>query len=207
MRLAQGPSEDHAVNHGPFDQHLRADEIAAFVDRAVAGDRRAAIEAHLAACAECRAEAVEVSRIVRTTPHARPVPKRVWIPAVAAAALALFWMAPRAPRDLAAPEHREETVTVTLAPRPLAPVGSIDSAKVLMWSSVPSADGYRARLFDAEGTVLWEQETRDTSATLPASLSLRAGRSYYWRVEAHTGFDRSVASDLVEFVPHGGGPP
>lgn len=195
------------MNQRAFDQHLREDEIAAYVDGGVAADARAAIQAHLVACADCRAEVVEVSRIVRTLPHSRAVPGRIWIPAVAAAALALVWAGPRALRELGVPEHREETVTMTVAPRPLAPAGAIISVQAFVWSSVPSADRYRARLFDAEGTVIWEHETGDTAATLPTSVPLRAGHSYYWRVEAHTGFDRRVASDLVEFVPHSGGRP
>lgn len=195
------------MTHGPLERHLEANEIAAYVDGAVAGVQRAAIQAHLAACADCRAEVAEVLPIVRTLPRAPRLPRRVWIPAAAAAALALLWAGPRALREPTVPEHREETVTMTVAPRPLAPVGAVDSATALVWSSVHSADRYRARLFDSDGTVIWEHETGDTVAALPRSVALRARLPYYWKVEAHTGFDRWAASDLVEFVPRRGGRP
>ena len=195
------------MTQGPFDQHLRPEEIAAYVDGAVTGHVRSAIQAHLAACAECRAEVAEVSRVVRTLPHTRGVPQRIWIPAAAAAALALLWAGPRTLREPPAFEHREEAVTTTVGPRPVAPVGAVDSARALVWSSVPHASSYRVRLFDADGTVIWERELGDTVAALPSSVRLRARLPYYWRVEANTGFDRRAASDLVEFVPRSGGQP
>jgi hypothetical protein len=184
-----------------FDKHLQANEIAAYVDGGAAGEARAAIQAHLAACAECRAEVAEVSGIVRTLPRERWMARRIWVPAAAAAALALLWAGPRALREPEVLEHRQEAVTTTVAPRPVAPVGAVDSVRALVWSSVPYADGYRVRLFDADGTVIWEHETGDTVAMLPSSVALGARRSYYWKVEAHTGFDRRAASDLIEFVP------
>jgi hypothetical protein len=195
------------VTHERFDQHLEADEIAAYVDGAAAGDARVAIQAHLAACAECRAEVAEVLPIVRTLPRTRPVRRQIWIPAAVAAALALLWTGPRMLREPAIEEHREEAVTMTVAPRAVAPVGAVGSATVLVWSSVPSADRYRARLFDSDGTVIWEHETGDTIAALPSAVALRPRLPYYWKVEAHTGFDRWAASDLIEFmVRRRGGP-
>jgi hypothetical protein len=195
------------VTHERFDRHLEADEIAAYVDGAAAGNARAAIQAHLAACAECRAEVAEVLPIVRTLPRTRPVWRQIWIPAAAAAALALLWAGPRALREPALDEHREEAVTMTASPRAVAPVGAVDSVTVLVWSSVPSADRYRARLFDSDGTVIWEHETGDTVAVLAGSVALRPRLSYYWKVEAHTGFDRWAGSDLTEFMVRRGGAP
>ena len=69
----------------------------------------------------------------------------------------------------------------------------------LVWSSVPYANNYRVRMFDADGTVLWEREATDTVVPIPDSMALRPLLLYYWRVEARTGFDRRAESDLVEF--------
>ena len=182
-----------------FDRHLEPDEIAAYVDNAIRGDERASIQAHLAACAECRAEVVDVSQILRTAPVSRGVSRRIWVPAAAAAMFALIWLGPRALREQGEPEHRDEAVTMTVAPRPLAPLGAVDTVSVLAWSSVAYANSYRIRLFDADGTVIWEREAPDTVAAIPDSVALRSQALYYWRVEAHTGFDRWAASDLVEF--------
>lgn len=182
-----------------FDRHLEPDEIAAYVDNAVRGDERASIQEHLVACAECRAEVSEVSSIMRTAPDRPGVSPRIWLPAAAAAAFALLWLGPRALREQTVPDHREEAVTMTVAPRPLAPVGVVDSVSVLVWSSVPYANSYRVRLFDADGMVIWERDAPDTVAAIPDSIVLRSQALYYWRVEAHTGFDRWAASDLIEF--------
>ena len=190
----------------PSERHLEPDEVAAYVDGAAGSERRAAIQTHLASCAECRAEVEEVSGIVGTLPHGRRLPKRVWIPAAAAAALAVLWAAPRSTRE-PAPQHREEAVTTTVSPRPVAPVGAVNSARALVWMSVPHADRYRVRLFDADGSVLWEREMGDTIATLPDSVAPRPPGIYFWKVEAHTGFGRWAASDLVEFRPRSVGRP
>jgi predicted anti-sigma-YlaC factor YlaD len=182
-----------------FDRHLDMDETAAYVDGGATAAERARMEAHLATCADCRAELADGSRIVRSAGTARVRASRVWIPAAAAAVLALMWVAPRALRQQREPQHREAAVTMTVAPRPLLPVGLIDTARAFVWAAVPSANSYRVRVFNAEGTLMWECETADTLAALPDTIELVAQRSYYWRVEAQTGFDRWAASELTEF--------
>lgn len=184
------------------EEHLEADEVAALIDGTLDGDARATVESHLASCPDCRAEVVAVSSIVRMLPAERSVRRRVWLPAtvaaVAAALLVAVW-----PRPTGAPEspvHREEAVTTTVAPRPLAPVGVVRTTTPFVWSSVPYADRYHVRLFDPDGMVIWEVETTDTVATPPASVITRERVSYFWRVEAATGFDRRAASSLVNFV-------
>jgi hypothetical protein len=195
------------VTEDRFDDHLPADEIAAYVDGALAGDERSRVEAHLAECADCRAEVLDVSRIVRTAPDARrTAPRRVWIPAVAAAALVLLWVGPRALRAPTDEVHRDGPTTTAITPRPVAPVGTVASARTLVWSTVPGADRYRVTLFDADGRVLYETQGADTSAALPDSTVLAPGRTYLWKVEARTGWNRWEPSQLVEFSIAGGAP-
>lgn len=185
-----------------LDPHLDPEAIAAYVDNDQRAEGYAAIEAHLAVCAACRAEAAEVSHILRTAPHRRGLRPRIWIPAAAAAAFALLWIAPSALRDRTGSPHREEAITTTVPPRPIAPVGTVGLASALTWSSVPFANTYRVRLFDADGNRVWERESSDTVAVIPDSIALQSARSYYWRVEAQIGFDRWAASDLTEFRVH-----
>ena len=99
--------------------------------------------------------------------------------------------------------HRGATQT-TVAPRALAPTGQVDGVTTFVWSSVPETESYHVRLFDSQGTVLWETRTADTVFKLPASVILRPGRSYFWKVVARIGFDRETASDLTEFATRGG---
>ncbi len=64
---------------------------------------------------------------------------------------------------------------------------------------MPDADRYRVTLFDASANLLFDVQTTDTSATLPDSLHIVPGRSYLWKVEARTAWDRWAASELIEF--------
>lgn len=182
-------------------EHLSAAEVAAYVDGKLRA--RSQVQAHLAECADCRAEWVEVARIVRTLPGVRSslrVPRAAWMTAAAAASLVLLVTRPWSANDPAESGHRDGVVTTIVAPQPVAPEGVLESVRVFIWSAVPLAQDYRVRLFDHEGTVIWQKETADTLAALPTSIGLRSGVQYYWRVEARTGFDRQAASDLVEFT-------
>jgi hypothetical protein len=102
--------------------------------------------------------------------------------------------------------HRGEA-QATIAPQALAPTGQVDGVTTFVWSSVPQTESYHIRLFDSQGTVLWETQTADTIGKLPRSVILRPGRSYFWKVVARIGFDRETASDLTEFVTRGGRKP
>lgn len=195
--MALQVEETGTVSEQPLGRHLEPAEIAAYVDRA-SGDSRAYVESHLAECAECRAELVDAARLVATLPRRRTMRPHIWIPAAAAAAVLLMFVWPRTIREPSV-QHREAAVTATVSPRAVSPVGIVDSATTLRWSSVPRSDRYQIRLFDSDGSVLWERETSDSSAAIPTSVRLQSGRSYYWKVEAHTGFNRSAASELAEF--------
>ena len=180
-------------------QHLDPREVVAYVDRVATPSERARIESHLVSCPECRAEVSEAAHIIATVPRARGTGRRLAIPAAGIAAMLLVFLWPRADRQNGQLQHREAPVTTTIAPVILAPVGAVESANVFTWSSVPHADRYQLRVFDSDGGVAWESETTDTVLTPPPTITLRPGSSYYWKVQAHTGFDRSASTDLVEF--------
>ena len=181
------------------EQHLEPAEVAAYVDGTLADDMRSDLEAHLVTCTDCRGEVVEVSRIARALPG-RAMHRHVWIPTAAAAAAVILLIAwPRTIREPEQLAHREAPVTATVSPRALVPIGVVDSATTITWSSVPHADRYHVGVYDASGSVIWERETSDTTANLPDSVGLSPRRSYHWQVVANVGFDRRVASELVEF--------
>lgn len=192
---------------GRVERHLEADEVVAYVDASAPRGERKRIQAHLATCADCRQEVHDILGLVRALPAKSRSQRRIWLPAAAAAAaiaIVFAWPRHHGPGVTSIGDHRQGEVTTTVAPRPLAPVGSAVRGDTLIWSSVPGADVYAIRLFDAGSGVLWEGQTSDTLATLPATVGLRAGATYYWRVEARTGFGRSAASDLVEFIAPNG---
>lgn len=179
--------------------HPEALALAGYLDGALTGPDKARVEAHLAGCTDCRAEVAAVARLIRTAPlHRRlELPLRL---AAAAVLVALLVPALDLPTRLGPGPLREPAVTTTAAPIAIAPVGAVDSVPALVWSAVPHATRYRATLHSGEGTAVWRTETTDTVAALPDTVRLRPGASYFWKVEAETGFDRWVTSDLVDFT-------
>ena len=182
----------------PDSAHLAAHELASFIDGTSTPAVRARVEAHLSDCDECCAEVIAVSRLTRI----RSPGRRWYVPAVAAAAAAIFLIVVGRQLSIGtAPPaiSREPVIATTVAPTVVAPRGVIAGAPRLVWTTVPRADLYRITLFDNAGGSIWEWQTRDTSAALPASVHLANHASYYWRIEAQTGWNRWVASDLTEF--------
>jgi hypothetical protein len=172
--------------------HCTAAEIASYVDGTAPPAARARLEDHCAECAVCRTTLVDVTRVV----HAPARPWRWGVPVgVAAAAALLLFVWP--PRDM--PQFREPAVTTTVAPFAVAPRGAARAVSRVVWTAVTHADRYRLMLFDDAGSVVWETETVDTATPLPDTLRLEPRRPYFWKVEAQTGWNRWVGSDLAEF--------
>lgn len=185
--------------------HLEAGRISAYVDSTLDPSLRPELEAHLADCARCRREVVEVSRLVRTLPR-RPSWQIIGPIAAAAVLLIAVGVWQLGPDQASnGPVLRESAITTALAPVPVAPVGQVARADSISWTSVPGADRYRLTLFDVGGAVVWETEGADTTSIVPAAVRLEQGQSYFWKVEARTGFDRWVDSDLIEFTIAGPG--
>ena len=177
--------------------HLSPADVAAYVDGVLPPSERSRVEGHLADCDACRSELVAVARLLR------PQRRRQWyVPiGIAAAAALLLFVWPRAAQKapMSPPNYREPVVTTTVAPLIVAPRGATTAPRRLVWTSVPHADRYRMTLFDATGAVLWESQTSDTTAAIPATIALRPGASYFWQVAAQTGWNRWVTSDLIDF--------
>jgi putative zinc finger protein len=186
------------VEPAELESHLSGEEVAAYLDRAVSESARARIEAHLDECDSCRDEVVDVWRLLRRRSATRRWLGGVGIAAAAAAVVltvqagGLGW--------LPGSTYREDPGTSTASPMPIAPLGTVPGVHVMTWTSVPRADRYRVRLFDAGGAVLWETVIPDTSTAVPPTVVLTPAVAYYWKVEARTGFDRWAASELMRFT-------
>ena len=70
----------------------------------------------------------------------------------------------------------------------------------MQWTHVDGADLYRLTLFDASSRVVFTISVADTLLILPDSVGLIPNRTYLWKVDARTGFDRWAASELAEFL-------
>lgn len=193
-------------------------EIAALVD-GVDLERQGSAIAHLASCGRCRADLAAVTRLLRDPSVAQeiemiqpPAPRRVgarlarqaMVSGLVAAALGGVILGPLLVRNASeagdAAILRERAITTTAAPRIVGPLGVATLADSLRWTSVPRADLYRITVWDREGSVVWEGETRDTVLGLPEALDASRGADLLWDVKARTGWDRWVASELVELT-------
>ena len=199
---------DSAMERGP--DCLPAGALAALADGGLDGQARELAVEHLAGCAHCRATLSSLVRALADPPVAREVSRvetprrgrflRIAIPLAAAAVLLVFvWPRPLDNGPVTEPGHRAPTITAAPEPSGLWPIGPVARAGSLRWEAVPGADRYRVTLFDAQGRVLYESQLTDTVAPLPDSISLVAGPTYLWKVEARTGWDRWSGSPLVEF--------
>ena len=173
--------------------------------------------AHLIACESCRDELVAIrgamneptvaAELVRLTAQAprRLVPRPKLAGGLIAAALAglVLWPAVRSSGTEGRDERaalRERTITTTAAPRIVAPVAAATSADSLRWTSVPRADLYRVTVWSTDGTLVWQADVRDTVHALPREITGSVERLLLWEVQARTGWDRWVISDLAELT-------
>ena len=183
----------------------------------VDGTAPPAAVAHAARCAACRGRIAEVATAASERAVAaeiarldgRPAPwvrRAVGIGGLVAAAALAFAVAGQGPRDddRAGDAHRDIPVAAPAVPAPIVPDGGLAAQPVaLRWRAAAGASQYRVAVFDVEGSVVWEHETGDTVAVIPAAAGLAAGRASWWRVEARVGFDRWTRSDVTPFTVDG----
>jgi anti-sigma factor RsiW len=175
---------------------LTAEQAARFLDGVLTRTERTEAQSHLATCRECRVEIAALSRMAPRRPSA-------WLwraglgAGAAAAALLLFVRTESAPPP--EPSSHRDPVPVAASIEAISPSGPAGPPSALVWSRVGAADRYRATVFDAEGSIVFRSETTDSAVALPDSLRFALGRSYFWKVEGDTGWDRWVSSPLTEF--------
>ena len=167
--------------------HLTPEQVARYVDRTAPPDERARTVAHIADCEECRREVTEVARAVR---QGHPS-VRWWKAAVPLAAAAVLLIVvgrtTSAPGPQPGSEHRDPPTADSAGPVPRAPMGRTSLPLDLRWSPVTGAREYRVTVFDPEGTIVFRISTMDTLLTVPDTVGLHPGGSYFWRVEADLG--------------------
>jgi hypothetical protein len=185
--------------------HLSEADLAGFLDRDLAAAERRRVVAHLDECAACRRDLVEMRQMVDSysgppdaaAPAEAPVrPRRAWrvglATTLAAAGVAglLFVRRPAAVEPPDADRAREVPATgpaggsariAVLSPPESATIPPHDAA--FTWRST-GADLYRFALLTQSGEPVWTHETSDTTLSMPATVPVRAGESYFWRVDA-----------------------
>lgn len=186
---------------------LDADTVAALADGTLEDPARSEVLSHMAGCAFCRRAVASVAEAIADEPvtheievvEGRPQVSRrsraLWV-AVPIAAAATVVLLLGSPGRNGVP-HRGGT---GVAPTPIDPRGTVESVSQLLWTSVRGSYRYRVTLFGTQGNVLYETEIADTVVALPNSMQLVSGQTYLWKVEARTGRDRWLTSELVDFV-------
>jgi hypothetical protein len=119
------------------DTHLDAGTVAAYLDRGLSAAQKTVVEAHLAECAACRAEVVQLGGLL----HPRRVRQRTFVvgTAIAAAATLLFLVLPK---SVDAPGTGDPDITGASALR-IRALGAVTQPPIYLGVSVraPSARG------------------------------------------------------------------
>ena len=188
------------MHPGDPDQHLTPEQTAAYLDGVLAPEARARVEAHLEACSECRSEVVALRPLVASQETRRKLLRAGLVLGTAAAASMALLVYPGLVTNTAVSPHRDPAGPPAPRLEARAPTGVVPRPVMLVWAPLDKATRYRGQVFDAEGSILYRTETEDSILPLPDSLPLAAGRTYFWKVEADTGWDSWVSSRLVEFT-------
>jgi hypothetical protein len=172
--------------------HLSAEEVAAYLSRAVSTEERTDIQAHLAVCNQCGDEVAFHAHLQEVR---QPSWKRPTIAALSAAAVlaAVFLLGPQLRatllddqprlRDGQAPIERQLRSSIAvLAPDAENPIHR-DSV-YFAWSPVAPDALYGLTLTDPAGARVWGTTTRDTMLRLPPDIVLGRGSVYFWYVDA-----------------------
>jgi hypothetical protein len=195
------------MSHRPeHTLHLNVDQLAAHLDRRLRGTERDAVVAHLVDCAECRLEYVHAGEVL-----AGARTKRIgvrWV-GLAAAAVLVIAVLPRAFSDrharVTGPTSTERAATPD-ASMPIRLAVPADGERLtgnevrLAWHPDGSDALYRVAVQNAEGGVVWKTSLTDTTVTLPPSVRLVGGATYYWLVDALHADGRSARSPASAFT-------
>lgn len=200
----------------PAAEHLGEDDWLALASGGEPGPGRERVLEHVVRCTACAhiyrglSELEEgARRFDRRAPQAMgPAPldalaatRWAWWGGLAAAATLVWAIAQPRPALAPAPEPSGSELRGPAQARPglLEPVGTVSRwPERLAWEPVAQARGYRVKVLDGQGDLLWASPVvTDTWVPWPAEVLPRSGRTY-WQVTAYpTG---GTDADGVESV-------
>ena len=190
------------VSRRTVDAHLSVDDIAAMIERKLPASRRAAVEAHLAECAECRAEFVDASTIVNASTATSKTWLR-WVPLAAAAVVVIGAMPLILSRGRATPGDTERSATP--APTSISIVTPASDSRAaadsvtFVWRAIPGVTTYNLFVADSVGALVFSTKTTDTAIAPGSKLRLSPGALYYWYVDALSSDGSSITSPHISF--------
>jgi hypothetical protein len=204
--------------------HTDPNQVLLYLEGKLADHERKAVEAHIAHCRRCATQFADLARLPRILDQPVPFEIgdttfrtaveivargkrrgfmfRLFAPpfriALAGAAIVIivvstYLLLPRQEPSRFRSEEVEPSSNLTLFPSDGAVVH--ERRPIFRWTSIGTSSVYRFSLMDETGAIIWENDPRDTSVTLPGSLVLQSGKTYLWRVEtffADKTLDRSA---------------
>jgi predicted anti-sigma-YlaC factor YlaD len=188
--------------------HIGSEELAGYLDNRLDAAWSARVEAHLASCADCRAELVHARALLDSAPAETIEPSvgrarrvRPWLAAAGILAIASLPLLDRAlrPRD-ESPRFRAASSAASRIEIVSPDSRSLNaSAITFAWRAVEGASTYHLTLTDSAGTPLFSLVTADTSVQPPAGAELHGGSSYLWYVDGLTREGRTLTSGVHSF--------
>lgn len=191
--------------------HVTSEDLAGYLEHRLDRESTRQVETHMAECAACRADLVQVRALlgplpgIRQTAQHRSWLRRGWLAAAALAGVALVPLARRA-EQRQAPAHSLRTAAssatriAVVAPDPAAQQRPIDPDKVVFtWRAVDGAGTYRITVTDSAGTPVFTTTTADTSIMPPRPHLLAHGGSYLWYVDALRGDGTTWSTGVQSF--------
>jgi hypothetical protein len=168
-------------------------EMAAYLDRRLDAADRDRVEGHLAGCADCRQEMLEVRGLLRR--GARP--RRLLVGASLLAVVAALVL-------IVQPGGIEQVRGGGTAPSLTAygPTGDASQSSLrFVWGAAPGVATYRLTVSGGDGVPVWSGSVADTVMALPDSVTLQADRRYVWIADALMGDGSTRSTGLHEFRP------
>ena len=169
--------------------HLSADDVADMAGGRLPADRQASLEAHLAVCAQCRAELVSVTAILASAPSWVSARRSRWpIASIAAAAAIVLIVLPFAAKRGAIPVvargQRGANAGTTIGVVGPAPAVAIDRDSLRFAWHGDGWSSFRLFVTDSAGAPLFTVPTTDTTMVLPSNVQLSPSATYFWYLDA-----------------------
>lgn len=187
--------------------HPDAAAVAGYLDRTLAPDEYARVEAHFATCAQCQRDVLAVTRVlVRAHPRRG---RRVWVlsgsvaAGLMAAGLVLWFplgLRPDAGRTRGNGIPGGEGVPALVATAPTEDGAVASDALVFRWSPAGDPEAlYELVISDSIGNIVLRRETREAVVDLESPTGLAPGSRYYWYVDALLSDGRSATTGVRTF--------
>lgn len=160
----------------------------------LSADDAVAYEAHYFGCERCWPSLKRATELRAVLAKAAPAPRFRVTPGLAAAAMIVvafagWFMVSRTGRDPGTTRGAADSLVVHAT----NPAGSFAAA----WRPQAGADRYRVRLYAADGALLFERETGDTTLALPADSVPRGPGRLFWQVQALDALRQPIARSTL----------